>query len=136
MGGSVFVCFRDGKRQKWLTPQMQATDLRKPYDWLVLKRGSEIPHRAVRAGYTDNAGELFVARNFVGEAGKITISDEPGPRTMWNFWCYGHDKAQRYAEVISLRIGFKVSWEEIKKGDLLPDGAVASRVRRLYVARN
>jgi len=133
--GAAFVRFSDDKRRKWLSPDLHNTQLRKPYDWVVTNRGREVPQRAVCAGRTDNAGEMFVGRSFSGESGKITVLDA-GRRAMHNLWVYKHDKPDRYAEMLSLRIGFKATWLAISEGDAIPEGAVASKARNNYVARN
>lgn len=133
--GAALVRFSDDKRMKWLSPNDHSAQLRMPYDWVVTKRGREVPQRAVCAGRTDNAGEMFVGRSFSGEAGKVTVSDE-GHRAMHNLWVYKHDKPDRYAEMLSLRIGFKAAWLAISEGDAIPEGAVASKARQIYVARN
>lgn len=83
-------------------------------------RGQALPSGVVKAGSTDSDGDIFVARNGNSEAGKLNLAEG----TMWNIWCHAGGATQ-VGEVLVLKPGSVVDWRHIRRGDPVPDGAVA-----------
>lgn len=141
--GSVKVRFCDRKSVKYLNAQQARSILRKAertHDWLDINTNEEVPDRAVRTGRHEHGGDLYVARNKQGEPGKMTLTREPGPRTMNKIWCHQHDK-EGAGDILVLRQGCAAVWQQIRKGDMVPQSAVHCKEqnkdgRDVYVARN
>lgn len=92
-----------------------------PYEWIAVRRGQEVPPRAVVSGTTDTDGEVYVARNSSGEVGKLNLDHG----TVWNIWCH-HGQNSQEGDILVLKWGVDAVWQRVKSGDPLPHSTVIS----------
>lgn len=99
--------------------------------WVIIKRGDELPAGCVLAGNTSSDGDVYVARNPDGAAGKLNLSKGK----MHNIWVHGAGETHE-GEVLTVTTH---KWVPIKRGEELPPGCVLAGQTRadgeVYVAR-
>jgi len=105
------------------------------YEWVKFEQGDPLPEGAVLAGTTDTDGDVYVARNTGGEAGKLNLEDG----NCNEIWC-NHAGNEQSGQVFRLKDpDAQMEWVAVQQGDRLPAGAVyaghTSTDGRVYVGR-
>ena len=88
-----------------------------PPTWKSVKKGDAIPYQAVKAGYTDTDGVLYIGKAENGEIGKYNTSN----KTLKNLWASNSGKHDH--GYIFVCDPDRVIWREYRYGGELPADA-------------
>ena len=88
-----------------------------PPTWKSVKKGDAIPYQAVKAGYRDGDGVLYIGKAENGEIGKYNTDH----KTLYNLWA--HNSGRHGKGYVFVCDPDRVIWREYKYGKELPTDA-------------
>jgi len=124
------VARSDEERDAW----MDSISQQSMFEWKPIAKGDRFPERTVHDFSDPSKGFVYVARNQKGECGLMTSIDGRADEIL----CH-HSGSDEHGDVLVTREGTRAQWVAIRRGELLPPGAVFSGYTStdgdLYVAR-
>lgn len=118
------------KINKAETPQLDVKDINqekivhenihiknpKKLEWVLLKRGDNLPSNAIYGGTTKKDGEVYVGK-INNSPGKVNLENNK----IWNYWVQNIGSSQTGFVLIS---DYQYEWLPIKRGDEIPMNAI------------